>query len=50
MGDKEIPATGKLVVGFGTYFASVRDGKIVCFRAHPDVAFMLWQLGLMPWV
>jgi steroid delta-isomerase-like uncharacterized protein len=50
MGDKEIPATGKSVTGTGTgtYFASVRDGKIVSFRAHPDVASMMGQLGLMP--
>ncbi|MFC7847095.1 ester cyclase [Arthrobacter sp. NPDC057388] len=48
MGDKEIPATGKSVTGTGTYFASIRDGKIVSFRAHPDVASMMGQLGLMP--
>ncbi|MHC6591515.1 ester cyclase [Arthrobacter sp. C152] len=48
MGDREIPATGKSVVGTGTYFASVRDGKIASFRAHPDVASMMGQLGLMP--
>ncbi|WP_168223130.1 ester cyclase [Pseudarthrobacter sp. NIBRBAC000502770] len=48
MGDQEIPATGKSVVGTGTYFASVKDGKIVSFRAHPDVASMMGQLGLMP--
>lgn len=48
MGGREIPATGKSVVGTGTYFASVRDGKIVSFRAHPDVASMMGQLGLMP--
>jgi hypothetical protein len=34
MGDKEIPATGKSVTGTGTYFTSVRDRKIVSFRAH----------------
>ncbi|MDQ0617326.1 ester cyclase [Arthrobacter globiformis] len=48
MGDKEIPATGKSVTATGAYFASVRDGKIVSFRAHPDVATMMGQLGLMP--
>jgi predicted ester cyclase len=48
MGDQEIPATGKSVVGTGTYFASIRDGKIVSFRAHPDVASMMGQLGLLP--
>ena len=44
----EIPATGKSVVGHGTYFAKVRDGKIVEFSSHPDVAEMMMQLGLMP--
>ncbi|BAS07693.1 hypothetical protein AHiyo4_11150 [Arthrobacter sp. Hiyo4] len=48
MGGREIPATGKSVVGTGAYFASVRDGKIASFRAHPDVASMMGQLGLMP--
>lgn len=48
MGDREIQATGKSVVGTGTYFASVRDGKIVSFIVHPDVASMMGQLGLMP--
>lgn len=44
MGDQEIPATGKLVFGTGTYFASIKDGKFVSFRAHPDVASMMEQL------
>ena len=48
MGGREIPATGRPIVGTGTYFASVRDGKIVSFRAHPDAASMMAQLGLMP--
>ena len=48
MGDQEIPPTGKSVVGTGTYFSSVKDGKYVDFRAHPDVASMMMQLGLMP--
>jgi steroid delta-isomerase-like uncharacterized protein len=48
MGDQEVPATGKPVVGTGTYFASVKDGMIVSFRAHPDVASLMGQLGLMP--
>lgn len=40
MGDQEIPATGRSVVGTETYFASVRDGKIVSFRGRirPDRA------------
>jgi steroid delta-isomerase-like uncharacterized protein len=48
MGSQEVPATGKSVIGTGTYFASVKDGKYVAFRAHPDVASMMAQLGLMP--
>ncbi|MEN8583030.1 ester cyclase [Arthrobacter sp. KBS0703] len=50
MGNQEVPATGKSVTGTGTYFASVKDGKFVSFRAHPDVASMMAQLGLMPGV
>lgn len=48
LGGQEIPATGKPIVGTGTYFASVRDGKFVSFRVHPNVASMMAQLGLMP--
>jgi steroid delta-isomerase-like uncharacterized protein len=48
MGGQEIPATGKPIVGTGTYFGSVRDGKFVSFRVHPNVASMMMQLGLMP--
>jgi steroid delta-isomerase-like uncharacterized protein len=48
MGSQEVPATGKAVTGTGTYFASVKDGKFVSFRVHPDVASMMAQLGLMP--
>lgn len=48
MGGRQIPATGREVTGTGTYFASVRDGKIVSFTAHPDVAALMGQLGLLP--
>jgi steroid delta-isomerase-like uncharacterized protein len=48
MGGMEIPATNKSVVGKGSYIARVRDGKIVEFSTHPDVAGMMVQLGLMP--
>ncbi len=48
MAGKEIPPTGKSVVGTGTYFARLRDGKIVEFSAHPDIAGMMMQLGFMP--
>jgi predicted ester cyclase len=48
MGGNEIPPTGKSVVGRGAYFAHVRDGKVVEFNAHPDIAGMMMQLGFMP--
>jgi steroid delta-isomerase-like uncharacterized protein len=48
MGGQQIPPTGRAITGTGTYFASVRDGKIVSFRAHPDVASLMGQLGLLP--
>jgi len=48
MGGMEIPATGKSVKAKGTYFAKARDGRITEFHAHPDVAGMMMQLGLMP--
>lgn len=48
IGGMEMPATGKNVTGTGSYFVSVRDGKIVSFSAHPDVAGMMAQLGMLP--
>ena len=48
MAGKEIPPTGKSVVGRGTYFARVRDGKVVEFNSYPDIAGMMMQLGFMP--
>jgi steroid delta-isomerase-like uncharacterized protein len=48
MGGKEIPPTGKMVTGRGTYFARVRDGKVVEFNSYPDIAGMMMQLGFMP--
>lgn len=47
MGGMQIPATGKSLVGRGSYFAKVRDGKMVEFSSHPDAAGMMAQLGLM---
>ncbi|WP_426996881.1 ester cyclase [Pseudarthrobacter sp. N5] len=41
MGGQEIPATGRAVTGTGTYFASVRNGKIVSFRAHSDISAIM---------
>jgi steroid delta-isomerase-like uncharacterized protein len=48
MGGNEIPPTNKAITGHGTYFARVRDGKVVEFSTHPDVAGMMMQLGMMP--
>jgi hypothetical protein len=44
----EMPPTNKTIQGRGTYFVRVNDdGRIVEFRAHPDAAGMMMQLGLM---
>lgn len=48
MGGMEIPPTGRSVLGRGSYFARVEDGRIVRFSSHPDVAGVMMQLGLMP--
>ncbi len=48
MGGNQIPPTNKSVTGRGTYFARFRDGKVVEFRSHPDVAGVMMQLGMMP--
>ena len=48
MAGNEIPPTNKAVTGRGTYFASIRGGKVTEFNAHPDVAGMMMQLGFMP--
>lgn len=48
MGGKEIPPTGKMVVGTGTYFARVKDGKVVEYNGHPNIAGIMMQLGMMP--
>lgn len=48
MGGNEIPATNREVRGRGVYFARFREGKVVEFRSHPDVAGVMMQLGMMP--
>jgi steroid delta-isomerase-like uncharacterized protein len=48
MGGNEIPPTNKAITGRGTYLWRAKDGKIVEFRSHPDVAGMMMQLGMMP--
>jgi len=47
MGGMEIPATGRKVIGHGSYFAKAENGKIKEFHSHPDAAGMMMQLGLM---
>jgi steroid delta-isomerase-like uncharacterized protein len=48
MAGREIPPTGRNVVGRGAYFARVIDGKVVQFSSHPDVAGLMLQLGFIP--
>jgi steroid delta-isomerase-like uncharacterized protein len=48
MAGREIPPTGKTVVGRGAYFARIQGGKITQFNTHPDVAGLMMQLGFMP--
>jgi steroid delta-isomerase-like uncharacterized protein len=48
MGGMEIPPTGRAVVGRGSYFTRIQDGKVVEYSSHPDVAGVMMQLGLMP--
>jgi predicted ester cyclase len=48
MGGTEIPPTNRTVTARGSYIARVRDGKIVEFSAHEDIAGMMIQLGLIP--
>ena len=48
MGGRQMPRIGKTVVGRGAYFVAVKDDKVVEFRAHPDAAGLMAQLGLMP--
>jgi hypothetical protein len=48
MAGNTIPATSRRVTGHGDYFPRVRNGKIIEFRTHPDIAGMMMQLGMMP--
>lgn len=47
MAGTELPPTNRRVTGRGSYIARVRDGKVVEFRSHPDVAGIMMQLGMM---
>ena len=46
-GAPAIPATGKKVMGKGTYFVRIRNGKGVEVHSYPDAAGLMMQLGLM---
>jgi steroid delta-isomerase-like uncharacterized protein len=48
MAGRAIPPTGRTVLGKGAYFARIKDGKIVQYNTHPDVAGLMMQLGFMP--
>ncbi len=48
MGGREIPPTGKAVVGRGAYFVRLKDDKVIEFSSMPDVAGMMLQLGFTP--
>jgi steroid delta-isomerase-like uncharacterized protein len=43
-----MPATGKKVIGKGTYFVRFKNGRPVEVHSYPDLAGMMMQLGLMP--
>ena len=48
MGGVKLPPTNRKVTGHGTYIARVAGDKVVDFRAHPDNAGLMVQLGLIP--
>ena len=46
-GQPEIAATNRTVSNKGSYFANVRNGKVIEVRSYPDRVGMMTQLGLM---
>lgn len=48
MGGNELPPTNKVLTGRGSYMWWAREGKIVEFHSHPDLAGIMMQLGLIP--
>ncbi len=46
MAGQSIPATGKKINAHGTYFVKVKNGKVVEFHSHPNLAEMMGQLGV----
>ena len=47
-GTPALPATGKKVIGKGTYFVRIKNNKAVEVHTYPDNAGLMMQLGLMP--
>jgi steroid delta-isomerase-like uncharacterized protein len=47
-GTPAVPATGKKVIGKGTYFVRIQDNKAVEVHTYPDNVGLMIQLGLMP--
>jgi predicted ester cyclase len=47
-GAPALPATGKKVIGKGTYFVRVQNNKGVEVHTYPDGAGMMMQLGVVP--
>ena len=47
-GTPALPATGKKVIGKGTYFVRVKNNKATEVHTYPDTAGLMMQLGLMP--
>jgi predicted ester cyclase len=48
MAGRTIPPSGRTLFGKGAYFPRIKDGKIVQYSTHPDVAGLMMQLGFMP--
>jgi steroid delta-isomerase-like uncharacterized protein len=46
-GTPAIPATGRTIMGRGTYFTTIRNGKATEVHTYPDAAGMMMQLGLV---
>ncbi|MEU4290242.1 hypothetical protein AB0E63_18635 [Kribbella sp. NPDC026596] len=47
MAGAQIPPTGRRVVGRGACFARFEGDQVVEFRAYPDLAGMMMELGLL---
>ena len=47
-GAPALPPTGKKVIGKGTYFVRIKNGKAAEVHTYPDNVGLMMQLGLMP--